>query len=429
MELYAKSHGIVPQRHDQDKPYAHFRRHGWPGTCRWQVIFRASTMKALPYMRIPAFLLLLTCAVFAAEVVVVEQIVAKVNGDIITTADLERARRLIAEELKARKVAAAELETTLATAEKNILRDKIDSLLLASKGKELNISVDGEVSKYIADLMVRMKMANQEDLGKMITEQTGQTFEDWKSEMRTNMITQRVVRQEVSGKINIKKEEVAKYYEEHKTEFVREEEIYLREILLSSEGKSPAEVAGLEKKAKDVVARLRKNEKFNALVTEFSDSQTRNEGGDIGWMKKGMLNPQIEALVFTGKKGFVTDPVKLPNGYLILRVEDVHQAGQAELEQVENEIMEKLYMPKFQPQMREYLTKLRAEAFLEIKEGFLDSGAAPGKNTAWTDPAQLKPETVSKEEVASRRRMKRALWIVPIPGTKTSSTSKSQAIN
>ena len=385
-------------------------------------------MKALPDMRIPVFVLALSCAAFAADVVVVEQIVAKVNGDIITNNDLMRARRQIIEEMKSRKVSAVEIEAALAVAEKNILRDKIDSILLASKGKELSINVDGEISKYVAEIMVKMKVANQEDLAKMITEQTGQSFEDWKSEMRTNMMTQRVVRQEVGGKINIKKEDLAKYYAEHKTEFVREEEIYLRELLLSSEGKSPADVAGLEKKAKDIVARLRKNEKFNVLVREFSDSQTKNEDGDIGWMKKGMLNKPVEDLVFKGQKNFVTDPIKLPNGWLILRVEDFHLAGQAELEQVENEIMEKMYMPRFQPQMREYLTKLRMDAFLEIKEDFLDSGAAPGKNTAWTDPAQLKPETVSKEEVASRRRMKRALWVVPIPGTKTSATSKSQSV-
>jgi parvulin-like peptidyl-prolyl isomerase len=382
-------------------------------------------MKASPDMKVPVYLFALSCAVFAAEVVVVEQIVAKVNGDIITTSDLAKARRQMMDELKARKLPAREIERMMEEAEKHLLRDKIDALLLSSKGKELNINVDGDVSRYIADLMVRLKVANQEDLGKMITEQTGQSFEDWKNDMRNNMVTQRVVRQEVSGKINIKKEEIAKYYEEHKDEFIREEEVYLREILLSSEGKSPAEVAGLEKKAQEIVARARKNEKFSTLVREFSDSASRNEEGDLGWMKKGMLNPQIEEMVFQGKKNFVTDPIKLPNGWLILRVEDFHQAGQAELEQVQNEIMEKLYMPRFQPQMREYLTKLRMEAFLEIKDGYLDSGAAPGKNTAWTDPAQLKPETVSKEEVASRRRMKRALWVVPIPGTKTSATSKS----
>jgi parvulin-like peptidyl-prolyl isomerase len=369
-----------------------------------------------------------TCALFAAEVTVVEQIVAKVNGDIITTAELDRARRGMLEEARARKIPQAEIDKMLPEQERNILRDKIDALLLQQKGKDLNISVDTEISKYVADLMVRLKLANQEDLAKMIQEQTGQTFEDWKSDMRNNMISQRVVRQEVGSKVNIKKEEVAKYYEEHKAEFVREEEIYLRELLLITDDKTPAEVAAIEKRAKDIVARARKNERFSNLVREFSQSQTKESDGDIGWMKKGSLNPQIEALVFTGNKGFVTDPIKLPNGFLILRVEDVHKAGQAELEQVENEIMEKLYMPRFQPAMREYLTKLRMDAFLEIKEGFIDSGAAPGKNTAWTDPAQLKPETVSKEEVASRRRMKRALWVVPIPGTKTSGNSKSEGV-
>lgn len=379
-------------------------------------------------MRILVIFLSLTWALFAADVTVVEQIVAKVNGDIITNSDLLRARRNLVEEMKGRKASAADIEKALAETEKNTLRDRIDTLLLTQRGKDLSISVDGEISKYIADLMVRMKVANQEDLAKMIQEQTGQTFEDWRSEMRNNMITQRVVRQEVGGKITMKKEDLLKYYEDHKTEFVREEEVLLRELLISSEGKSPAEVAGLEKKAKDIVARARKSEKFSNLIRDNSDSQTKGEDGEIGWMKKGMLNKPIEDLVFTGQRNFVTDPIKLPNGWLILRVEDYHKAGQAEFEQVEPEINEKMYMPKFQPQMREYLTKLRMDAFLEIKEGFLDSGAAPGKNTAWTDPAQLKPETVSKEEVASRRRMKRALWVVPIPGTKTSASSKSAAV-
>lgn len=379
-------------------------------------------------MRILAIFLSLAWAIFAADVTVVEQIVAKVNGDIITNSDILRARRNLVEEMKARKASAADIEKALAETEKNALRDRIDTLLLTQRGKDLSISVDGEISKYIADLMVRMKVANQEDLAKMIQEQTGQTFEDWRSEMRNNMITQRVVRQEVGSKISMKKEDLLKYYEDHKAEFVREEEVLLRELLISSEGKSPTEVAGLEKKAKDIVARARKNEKFSNLIRDYSDSQTKGEDGEIGWMKKGMLNKPIEDLVFTGQRNFVTDPIKLPNGWLILRVEDYHKAGQADFEQVEPEINEKMYMPRFQPQMREYLTKLRMDAFLEVKEGFIDSGAAPGKNTAWTDPAQLKPETVSKEEVASRRRMKRALWVVPIPGTKTSSSSKSTAV-
>jgi hypothetical protein len=88
--------------------------------------------------------------------------------------------------------------------------------------------------------------------------------------------------------------------------------------------------------------------------------------------------------------------------------------------------MDKLYAPRMQPMVREYLTKLRKDAFLEIKPEWVDSGAAPGKDTSWVDPAQLKPETVSKAEVSSQSKHKRLLWMVPVPGTQTSSTSSSQ---
>ena len=76
--------------------------------------------------------------------------------------------------------------------------------------------------------------------------------------------------------------------------------------------------------------------------------------------------------------------------------------------------MERLYPPRIQPRVREFLLKLRQDAFLEIREGYVDTGAAPGKDTAWKDPAQLKPETTTKAEVAARRK-KRILWVLPKP--------------
>ncbi len=121
--------------------------------------------------------------------------------------------------------------------------------------------------------------------------------------------------------------------------------------------------------------------------------------------------------MFTKEKGYVTDPIKQPNGFLILKVEEHPQQGLQPFEAVENDVMEKLYMPRMQPAVRTYLTRLREEAFLEIRQGFADSGAAPGKDTAWKDPAKLVPATVTKEEVVSRQRRKRLLWMVPIPGT------------
>ena len=68
-------------------------------------------------------------------------------------------------------------------------------------------------------------------------------------------------------------------------------------------------------------------------------------------------------------------------------------------------------MPKMQPALRAYLTKLREYAFVEIRPGYIDSGAAPGKDTTWKDPEQFKPAVTTKAEAA--RKKKKLLWVVP----------------
>ena len=236
-------------------------------------------------------------------------------------------------------------------------------------------------------------------------------FEDMKQQMKNRALTQRVIRQEVGGRITIPKTELQKYYEEHKAEFVRQEQVFLREILISSVGKTPEQVAAADKRAKDILARAKKGEKFPELARDTSDAESAKNFGEIGWFKKGDLNPSLQFL-FKEKKGFITDVIKTDNGFVIFKLEERHEAGQAPFEEVENEITEKLYIPRMQPKVREFLTKLRESAFLEIRAGYVDSGAAPGKDTAWMDPAQLKPETTTKEEVAARKR-RRLLGIIP----------------
>jgi parvulin-like peptidyl-prolyl isomerase len=364
----------------------------------------------------------------AADVHLVEDIIAKVNGDIITRSELNRTRKQLEAELAARGVKGDALAKAIQEREKDILRDRIDQLLLVQKANLLSINVDGELSKYMADIQLQNKIADSEKFQQWVREQTGMTFEDFRAETKNGMLTQRVIRQEVGSKISVPKLELQKYYEEHKKDLVREEQVFLREIMLSTEGKDEKTIAALEKKAKDLVARARKGEKFHELARDNSDSQSAQQGGDIGPWKRGILDRKIEEVVFSQERNYVTDPFRMPNGFLILKIEEKYKAGLPPFEEVENEIMEKLYMPLFTPRVREYLTKLRQEAFLEIKDGFIDTSAAPGKSTQWTDPAQLKPETVTKEEVASRVRRRRMLWMVPIPGTQitVSRTSRSR---
>jgi parvulin-like peptidyl-prolyl isomerase len=251
------------------------------------------------------------------------------------------------------------------------------------------------------------------------------SFEDFKLQMKNSMLTRRVIQQEVGSRISVPKEEIAKYYEEHKTEFVREEQVFLREIFLSTQGKSPEQAAAIEKKANDLVARARKGEKFPDLARDNSDSDSAKNDGELGWWKRGQLAPEIEQLVFTQKKNYVTDPIKRDGGFLIVKLEERHEKGQATLEDAEPEIMERLYGQRMPPRVREFLTRLREEAFLEIREGYADSGAAPGKDTAWKDPAELKPETVTKAEVASRRKRK-LLWVIPMGTVKVEDSAPDQ---
>jgi parvulin-like peptidyl-prolyl isomerase len=362
----------------------------------------------------------------AAELTTVEEIVAKCNGDIVTRGDLEESRRELIAEFRQSGVAGAALDQALAAREKDILRNRIDQLLLTQKAKDINISVDSEVAKRMAQIQSDSKIADPEKFHDYIKEQSGMPFEDFRQQMKDSMLTQRVIGQEVSSKIPIKHEEVEKYYNEHKSEFVREERLFLREILVSTENKDAAGVAAAEKKANDLVARARRGERFPEMARDNSDATTARTMGELPPYKKGDLAKNLEDLVWNQPKGYVTDPIRLPNGFLILRVDDHQKAGQAELSEVENEVSDKIFRPRFEPAMRAYLTKLREEAFLQIKADFVDTGAAPGKDTAWVDPLQLKPETVTKEEVASKSRNKRLLWMVPIPGTHTAGTSSSQ---
>ncbi|HLG99193.1 MAG TPA: peptidylprolyl isomerase [Bryobacteraceae bacterium] len=369
--------------------------------------------------------LLVSGSVFAADLATVEEIVAKCNGDIITRTDLARTRQQLVTELRESGLAGTALEQALADREKNLLRDKIDQLLLVQKAKDLDINVDSDVSKRMSQIQQDSGIADPDKFHEYIKEQSGLSFEDFKDEMKKSLLTQRVVRQEVSDKIPVKHEDVEKYYNEHKSEFVREEQLFLREILISTENKDAAGVAAAEKKAKDLVSRARRGERFAEMARDNSDSPSAKDMGALPPFKKGSLAKDLEDLVWNQPKGYITDPIRRPNGFLILRVEEHQKAGQAELSEVENEVMDRLMRPRMEPAMREFLGKLRQDAFLEIKADYVDTGAAAGKDTAWVDPAQLKPETVSKAEVANVAHRKRLLWMVPVPGTSTGVTSSS----
>jgi peptidyl-prolyl cis-trans isomerase SurA len=377
------------------------------------------------------FVVLATAAVSvasAADVRIVEEIVAKVNGDIITRGELQRNRLAIEQDLRQQGMTGPKLEQEVKLREQNELRDQIDQLLLVQRGKDLNLKVDGDVTRRLAEIQVESKVTDPDQFHQWLQQQTGMPFEDFKQQMTNQLLTQKVISEEIGQRINIPESDARKYYEEHKKDFVREEQVFLSQILISTEGKTPDQVAAAQKKAAELVQRARKGEKFSDLAKANSDDpDTAKNGGELPPYKRseGLLRKEIADIVFAQKKGYVTDPIKVPQGLLILRVDDHYEAGQASFEEVKDEVMQRMAAPLMQPKVREYLTKLRQDAFLQIKDGFVDTGAAPGKDTRWVDAVELKPQTTTKEEVAAHHK-KKLLWVIPVgTGTKPADDSSN----
>ena len=344
---------------------------------------------------------------------IIEEIVAKVNGKIVTRGDLEKQRERIQLELEKNGLTGPALQDALNHEYANALEEQIDQLLLVAKGDELSINVDADVTKRIAAIQKDSGIADQDKFHDWIRENSGESFEDLKQAFKNQYMTQRVISEEVYRNIVIPKADIQKYYDAHKTEFVRKESVTLREIFISCDN-TPAKIAAAEKKAKDIVDRLHKGEKFPDMVRQYSENaETVKDEGILGSFTRGQLAKPIEDVVFKQSRNYVTDPIRTGTGFEILKVEDHTPDGQATLDEVEGQINNILSEPLVNTKLRAYLTGLRQNAFLQIKPGYVDTGAAPGKDTSWKDPAQLKAQTTTKEAVANQRHMKKFLKVIP----------------
>jgi len=355
----------------------------------------------------------------AADIRVVEEIAAKVNGEIVTKGEIDEQRQLVETYFRQEQhLNGPALQTAVDEQTKNILRDKIDQLLLVQKAKELEMNVDSEVTRRLAEVQVLSKISDPEKFHDYIRDQTGMPFEEYKQKMTNEYLVHRVVGQEVGMHVTFPEADLRKYYDAHKSEFMRKEQVYLSQILISTEGKTPEQVAVAEKKAKDLVARARKGEKFSELVQANSDDpETARTGGQLPPYGRGVMPKEMEDAVFKEKKGYVTDPFRRPQGLVILRIEERYEAGLATFDEVKEQIQDKLAEPQIEANMRPFLTKLRQASFLEVKDGYTDTGAAPGQDTRWHEIAQLKPQTTTKEEVAAQHKKRKHLLFIPVPGT------------
>jgi len=304
----------------------------------------------------------------------IEEIIARVNNEIITRSDYERARASAEDDAKQECVGKCnpeQLQANIEDRQKNVLRDLIDQSLLVQRGKDMGVSVEPEVIKKLDQIRIQNNIASMEDLEKAVSSQ-GQNWEDFKNNIRNGILTQRVIGSEVGSHITIAKDEVKKYYDEHQKDFVRPEQVALREIEVATEGKKESEISDLKKKAETALQRVKDGEDFGEIAKRLSDGSTAKQGGFLGVYKRGELSKQLEDVVFKMKKNELTDVMDTKQGYLILQVMEHYDEGMQPLNKVENEITDRLYSARMEPALRDYLKTLREQSYVVIKPGYQD---------------------------------------------------------
>jgi peptidyl-prolyl cis-trans isomerase SurA len=304
----------------------------------------------------------------------IEEIIARVNNEIITRSEYERAKASAEDDAKQEcsgKCTPDQLRADVDERQKNVLRDLIDQSLLVQRGKDMGVSVEPEVIKKLDQIRIQNNLASMEDLEKAVSSQ-GVNWEDFKNNIRNGILTQRVISNEVGSHLNISKEEVQKYYDAHQKDFIRPEQVALREIVVSTSGKKDSELPDLKKKADTALQRVKDGEDFAQIAKRLSDGSTAKDGGFLGIYKRGELAKELEDVVFKMKKNELTDVLDTKQGYLVLQVMEHYDEGQQPLQKVENEIMDRLYTQKMEPALREYLKTLREQSYVIIKPGFQD---------------------------------------------------------
>ncbi|MGI4854018.1 MAG: peptidylprolyl isomerase [Janthinobacterium lividum] len=305
---------------------------------------------------------------------VVEDVIVRVNDGIISRSDLERAQQQLQTELAANPTASANVDER----ERNMLRDLIDQQLLLSKGKELNIIPDAEVVRRLDEIRKQNNFATMEDLEKAARSQ-GVSFEDFKASIRNSIITGNVVRDEVGRTIRMNRGDEQKYYDAHKDEFTQPEQVRLSEILVPTAANADdATIAAAQKSAEDIYAKLKAGADYVATAKSSSGGPTAAQGGDLGLFVRGSgkLAAVLEQKTFALPIGGYTEPIRTRQGFVILRATEHQQAGTPPLAQVEGEVQNAMYQEAIQPALRAYLTRLREEAYIDLRPGFVDSGSS-----------------------------------------------------
>jgi parvulin-like peptidyl-prolyl isomerase len=309
---------------------------------------------------------------------IIEQVLVKVNGDIITKTDLER-RQISA--LRERQVDPKvlqndeQLRKVLADVTPRVLADAIDELLMLQLGRERNYRLsDEQFNRWLSNLREEQNLQDEQKFLAAL-KQEGLTVDDLRKNVERQFIISQIQQDEVGSKLQLTEEEARQYYQAHQKEFIEPAAVTLREILIeipstTQQGQAGVNVAQAdeaEKRAETVRSRITAGEDFGKVAAEVSSAPSRANGGLIGPIVVSELSPTLQQLLAKMKPGDVTEPLRIQRGFQIIKLETSKPAQVQPFDSVRDIVAERVYGERQRNEVRKFLNRVRSQAIIVWK--------------------------------------------------------------
>ncbi|MEQ1910898.1 MAG: peptidyl-prolyl cis-trans isomerase [Vicinamibacterales bacterium] len=307
---------------------------------------------------------------------IIEQIIVKVNGEILTKTELEN-RQVAALRQMGQQVdpkanpSDAQLRQMLDQVTPQLMVNAVDEMLLVQRGRELGYQMNNEQFQSVLDNIKKDNKIESDEQFQAALKAENMTLSDLRKSLERQMIVSRVQQNEVMGKIAVNDEEARKYYDTHLGEFTSPRTITLREIQVNVPGDGQSVNVGRDEEAKAKITTIRQRaltgESFEKLAADMSDAPSRANAGLIGPLSVTDLAPEVQKLIEPMKAGDITEPLRGPKGYQILKLESATASDTKSFDQAREDISNRVFTDKRRDEFEKYLKKLRAQAIIEWK--------------------------------------------------------------
>lgn len=320
----------------------------------------------MSFYRLAPFFLVVALLATSVYAEVTNRVVAIVNGDVISLYDLDKESQPTIDRVKA-MYNGPDLKSQIYNAKRTVLEQMIGRMIAKAEVEKLGISVsDEEINAAIDRIKRDNSMTQEEFLARL--EQENKTLEELRNDLRDEILQAKLIDKEVRAKIVISEEQMKEYYENNKDEFVGQNRVRLKNILIPvSPGDSTDAVKAKKTLAYRLAGEIKSGASFDELARAHSAGPGASKGGDLGYMDYNDLAPYLKDAIADLKPGQITDVLETPYGFQIIMLSERETSEVKAFDDVKKQIQQKLYRAQIQNRYQAYVQELRDKAYIKIQ--------------------------------------------------------------